>query len=121
MNARHALLSPEKANDISLRSVTSSIASQALTRGVARDVGARRFGALGRVRKVRDAAGLLRPALMHGRCGLSLRAAAAASDAAVAALSDKAVPGRQRNMTDWRKFLPGQLLAQTRQRDSNPR
>jgi hypothetical protein len=67
------------------------------------------------VRKIRDAAGLLRLALLYGPCGLSLRgAAAAAGDVGIAALSDKAVLGRLRKMADWLEFLLGQLLMETR-------
>lgn len=79
------------------------------------DATARRFGALVRVRKLRDGASLLRLALLYGPCGLSLRAvAAAAGDVGMAALSDKAVLGRLRRMSDWLEFLLGQVLAQTR-------
>lgn len=79
------------------------------------DSSARQFGALRRVRKIRDAAGLLRLALLYGPCGLSLRgAAAAAGDTGIATLSDKAVLGRLRKMGDWLEFLLGQLLAETR-------
>ena len=56
---------------------------------------ARATGALRRVRKVRRASDLLRLELFYGPGRLSLReAAAAAGDAGIATLSDKAVLGR---------------------------
>lgn len=83
------------------------------------DLSARRFGALQRVGKLRDGAGLLRLALMYGPGGLSLRGVAAvAADVGLATLSDKAVLGRLRKMADWLEFLLGQLLLQTRREGS---
>jgi hypothetical protein len=73
-----------------------------LSRVVDLDAKAREFGALVRVGKVRDGASLLRLALLYGPCGLSRRAvAAAAATVGMAVLSDKAVLGRLRKMSNW--------------------
>lgn len=76
---------------------------------------ARATGALRRVRKVRRASDLLRLALFYGPGRLSLReAAAAAGDAGIAALSDKAVLGRLQRCGDWLELILARLLAQRR-------
>lgn len=79
------------------------------------EVTARSTGALRRVRKVRRASDLLRLALFYGPGRLSLReAAAAAGDAGIAALSDKAVLGRLRRCGDWLELILRELLAARR-------
>lgn len=76
---------------------------------------ARATGALRRVRKVRRASDLLRLALFYGPGRLSLReAAAAAGDAGIAALSDKAVLGRLQRCGGWLELILSRLLAQRR-------
>lgn len=73
---------------------------------------ARQFGAFERARKVRTATELLRLILLYGPAHLSLRnTAAAAEDAGVASLSDKAVLGRLRKAGDWLEHLLQCLLA----------
>ena len=74
---------------------------------------ARRFGAFQRARKVRNVEDLLRLIFLYGPAHLSLRStAAAADDAGIAALSDKAVLGRLRKAADWLEHLLQCLLAQ---------
>ena len=76
---------------------------------------ARAFGALQRVRKVRNASDLLRLAMMYGPGLLSLRdTAALAAGGDVVSLSDKGVLGRLRRMGDWLEFLLRRLLEDTR-------
>jgi hypothetical protein len=75
------------------------------------DETARQFGAFQRARKVRNAEQLLRLAFLYGPARLSLRStAAAADDAGIACLSDKAVLGRLRKCGDWLEHLLGCLL-----------
>lgn len=76
---------------------------------------ARGTGALRRVRKVRRASDLLRLALLYGPGRLSLREAAAAADeAGIAELSDKAVLGRLRRCGAWLELILARLLAARR-------
>lgn len=70
------------------------------------EVSAHRHKALQRRRNVRDAASLLRLALMHGPGGLSLRAAAALSaSSGMAELSDVALLRRLTGAADWLEAL----------------
>ena len=72
---------------------------------------ARQFGAFQRARKVRNATELLRLIFLYGPAHLSLRStAAAADDAGMACLSDKAVLGRLRKSAAWLEHLLGCLL-----------
>lgn len=72
---------------------------------------ARQFGAFQRARKVRNAEELLRLIFLYGPAHLSLRStAAAADDAGMACLSDKAVLGRLRKSADWLEHLLQCLL-----------
>jgi hypothetical protein len=83
-----------------------------LSRVVDLEATAREFGALRRVRKIRNAEGLLRLALMYGPGGQSLQSAAAlAGDAGIADLSNKAVEGRLRKMCAWLEHLLVCVLA----------
>ncbi|MDO9710377.1 transposase [Paracraurococcus lichenis] len=75
---------------------------------------ARSSGALRRARKIRRAEELLRLALLYGPGGLSLSGAAAAGDAGIACLSDKAVLGRLRRCGDWLALILARLLAARR-------
>jgi hypothetical protein len=75
------------------------------------DATARQFGAFQRARKVRNATELLRLIFLYGPAHLSLRStAAAADDAGMACLSDKAVLGRLRKSAAWLEHLLGCLL-----------
>jgi hypothetical protein len=72
---------------------------------------ARQFKALQRKRKIQTAEALLRLALMWAVGRQSFRAAAAlAADAGIADLSDKAVEGRLRKMSDWLEHILATLL-----------
>jgi Transposase DDE domain len=84
----------------------------AVAQSVDLEATARQFNALQRKRKIQTAEALLRLALMWGVGGLSLREAAAlASEAGIAELSDKAVEGRLRKMGDWLAHILATLLA----------
>src|SRR6185369_3582421 len=75
------------------------------------DATARQFGAFQRARKVRNAEELLRLIFLYGPAHLSLRStAAAADDAGIACLSDKAVLGRLRKSAAWLEHLLQCLL-----------
>jgi hypothetical protein len=96
----------------SLRSGCWSSVVASISRVVDIEATARRFRALVRRRKIRDAAALLRLALIWGPGRQSLRAAAAlAADAGIADLSDKAVEGRLRKMGDWLAHILIMMLA----------
>ena len=72
---------------------------------------ARSFGAITRVRKIRNAEDLLRLAMIYGPGQHSLRSTAAlASDGGVVSLSDKGVLGRLRKMSGWLEHLLARLL-----------
>ena len=74
---------------------------------------ARESGAFARSRAVRDAAGLLRLALLYGACGLSLRAVAAIAELEeIATLSDVAVMKRLQAAAPWLERLLGAILAE---------
>lgn len=74
---------------------------------------ARSSGALRRRRGISDGAALLRMALAYGPGGMSLRQAAAwASVAGVADISDVAVMKRLRGCAPWLEHLCGEVLAQ---------
>lgn len=71
----------------------------------------RQSGALRRCRRIKDAQGLLRLAMLYGPCGLSLRSVsawAAAHD--MARLSDVAVLKRLRGASGWLEMLCRALL-----------
>jgi len=71
----------------------------------------RQFGAFQRARKVRNEQELLRLVFLYGPARLSLRGTAAAADeAGMASLSDKAVLGRLRKCGDWLEHLLQCLL-----------
>lgn len=77
------------------------------------DASARTRGALRRRRGVRDAASLLRLALVYATGTLSLRGTAAwASVGAVAELSDVALLNRLRGSADWLEEIVAALLAE---------
>src|SRR5918911_3155876 len=76
------------------------------------DETARASGALARRRAIGDAAALLRLALGYGPGGLSLRGAAAwATLAGLAWLSDVAVLKRLRGAADWLRQIAGAMLS----------
>src|SRR4051794_4412006 len=76
------------------------------------DETARASGALVRRRAIGDAAALLRLALSYGPGGLSLRGAAAwATLAGLACLSDVAVLKRLRRAADWLWQIAGAVLS----------
>lgn len=77
------------------------------------EASARAYGAIERVREVRDAASLLRLALAYGPGGQSLRGTAAWAElSGVARLSNVALMNRLRGAADWLGALAGALLAE---------